>query len=352
MHRRQLLVLDVVPARDIRLLADEHSRCRRGRLKARGGVHRVSHDCQLATSLGANGSEDHLAGVYADAQGETAEVLAVVDRAALYLQPRPDCSSGIVLVRDRCPEDRHQGIADDLVDAASEVLNHFPHQLHAAVDHRADLLWVGTLRQLREARQIGEQHGRPTALELDRSHLSGRRLVKPRTAPPQKLKPGGFSRPQAGHPRCTATPQPPQNRWAGPSSPPHAGHLVVADKIPPQAAVAAARSRSSQVRTPSKTPACISPQDRPTRSGRSPCSPRFLNPRLALANGANRFGPLPRCHCGTGSIAPGSWALTRPDASLLDCSSLTRPRRPTRRAPIDFRSPPVSVSSSSVRPHP
>jgi hypothetical protein len=66
---------------------------------------------------------------------------------------------GIVLVRGRCPEQRHHRVADEFLDGSTEAL-----ELGAKVsvvwrEQRAHVLRVERLRPSREADQVGEEHG-------------------------------------------------------------------------------------------------------------------------------------------------------------------------------------------------
>ncbi len=97
---------------------------------------------------------------------QSAEQRRLLNRAVLDLKRRPRGPLGVVLVGDRRPEHRHQGIANDLVHGASEALHDLPHLLHATVHHRADLLGVGALRERGELGQVGEQDGHPAPLPL------------------------------------------------------------------------------------------------------------------------------------------------------------------------------------------
>ena len=71
-----------------------------------------------------------------------------------------------------------------------------------------------------------------------------------------------------------------------------------------------------------------------------------LTPRRAPEHGSGRSFESRRggrpggelSSCGSGSIAPGVWVLTRTESSFSRWLSSARPTRPTSRPPIDFRS--------------
>jgi hypothetical protein len=62
-------------------------------------------------------------------------------------------------VGDRGSEQRQDGVADDLVDPAAELLDDGDEPLEAPVDDALDLLGIAVLRQAGEADDVGEQDG-------------------------------------------------------------------------------------------------------------------------------------------------------------------------------------------------
>jgi hypothetical protein len=129
----------------MRLLADEDPFSRRGGLQPGRGVHRVPHHGQLAPRLGTYARKDDLSGVHADTDAQSTELLGVLRGPPLNLKRGPHRTRWVILVGDWCPEHRHERIADDLVDRAPKLLHDLAHRAHAAVDHRADLLGIGSL---------------------------------------------------------------------------------------------------------------------------------------------------------------------------------------------------------------
>ncbi len=76
----------------------------------------------------------------------------------------PDGSLGIVLTGDRRPPDRHDRVADELLDRAAVALDDVARQVEVARQELPGLLRVATLREGREADEVGEQDRYEAAL--------------------------------------------------------------------------------------------------------------------------------------------------------------------------------------------
>ena len=76
----------------------------------------------------------------------------------MELQRRPDRAIGVVLVGDRCAEQRQDRIAEDLVDGAAERLDVDDQSLERGVDQSLEPLRIEVLRQAGIADDVGEQH--------------------------------------------------------------------------------------------------------------------------------------------------------------------------------------------------
>ena len=74
----------------------------------------------------------------------------------VHSQRGPHRALGVVLVRDRRPEERHDLVADDLVEVAAEVDDVGDQRLETGVDQAFHLLGIAAGRQRGEARR-----GRP-----------------------------------------------------------------------------------------------------------------------------------------------------------------------------------------------
>ena len=94
-------------------------------------------------------------------------LLGVAPDGILHAQGRVASSHGVVLLRKRRTEQRHDAIAHHLVDGAVVVV----HGLHHAFDHRleqgARLLRIAFGEQLHRALQVSEQDRNLLSLALD-----------------------------------------------------------------------------------------------------------------------------------------------------------------------------------------
>ena len=144
---------------------------------------------------------EHLAGVDADphAQLVGGMLLAEVAQRGLHRQRRADGAVGVVLVRDRRPEQRHDRVAEHLVDDAAVGLDVGDEQREGGVDQALDLFGVAAFGDRREADDVGEQHGDdPPFLVGDR--LGNGQLSSGVPQIGQKRAPSGTGCEHAGHP--------------------------------------------------------------------------------------------------------------------------------------------------------
>jgi hypothetical protein len=162
-------------------------------------VHRVADDRVRQVRLHAG---QHLAGVQADPQAEppAATALLLHHPAHRRLHPRRGAHGplGVVLVRGRGAEDRHQPVAGELVDVAAELGDGGGERREHPVGDDAHPLRVEVLRPAREVRQVAEQHGDDPPLGA-RLGAHGRRQLQP--AGEAEARPGHGRRgaPRAGH---------------------------------------------------------------------------------------------------------------------------------------------------------
>ena len=116
---------------------------------------------------------DHdVAGVDSDPYVEVEAALAaqlarVLAKRLLEVQGRVAGALGVVLVRDRRPEQRHDPVAGVLIDGPLEAVHAVGEDLEEAVEDAVPLLRVDPLRQLHRALHVGEQHRDPLALPLE-----------------------------------------------------------------------------------------------------------------------------------------------------------------------------------------
>ena len=153
-------VLDDVPGRAIRRLADEHAVHRGGGLQPGRRVDDVAGCHPLALGGPRTEQDERLAGVDGDAH------LQVV----LLARPVPDGEGGadrpqrVVVVRDRGPEERHHRVADELLHGPAALLELAAQPLPVRREHGADILRIELLRARGEPHEIGEEHRDDLAL--------------------------------------------------------------------------------------------------------------------------------------------------------------------------------------------
>jgi hypothetical protein len=106
----------------------------------------------------AGAARHHLATGDADVRLQFAAHVAADRRHGLMnVVRRADRAFGVVAVRHRCAEDRHHVVADVLVDVGAVSHDNTVHGLEITVQQAMGFLRAKLVRQLREARQIGEQ---------------------------------------------------------------------------------------------------------------------------------------------------------------------------------------------------
>jgi hypothetical protein len=162
------LVCDRALGRAQRRLVDDHGPDRRRGLQPCGRVDDVAGDDPLA-ELGACAERDHcLARRDRRPHGDLETFLTELSDRVEDAQRRPHRALGVVLVRDRCAEDGHHRVADELLDGAAEALDVRLHALVVRAQRRADVLRVGTVGPAGEADEVDEEH------RDDLSFLAGR----------------------------------------------------------------------------------------------------------------------------------------------------------------------------------
>jgi hypothetical protein len=157
--RRQRLVFDRIARRPIRSFADNDTVDRRGGLQASRGVDDVARRDGLPERRICVESDERFTRVDADPDMEI-EVRIPFVRARQRLSNRERCANGalrIVFVRGRCAEDRHHGIAGELLDRAVALLELLAHERVVGSQHRSHIFNVHPLGPARKADEIREQ---------------------------------------------------------------------------------------------------------------------------------------------------------------------------------------------------
>ena len=129
-------------------------------LQACRGVHRVAGRDR---PTGRGGADDHLARGDADAHVEPHtegrfELISEPADGLASLHGRADAAQGVVLVGRRHAEERHHGVADELLQMASMPFERCRHRREVPVHHTTHRLGIEPLAQLRRPGDVGEEH--------------------------------------------------------------------------------------------------------------------------------------------------------------------------------------------------
>ncbi len=143
---------------EIGVLPDEHLPGFSRRLESLCGVHDVAH--RRVVAPGPQGSHQDLARVDAHPKPHV-EPQVGRGLAQRDVEPErgPDRPLGVVFMGDRGSEQRQDGVPDDLVDPATELLDVGDQSLEAPVDDAFHVLGVAMFRHGGEADDVGEQDG-------------------------------------------------------------------------------------------------------------------------------------------------------------------------------------------------
>jgi hypothetical protein len=147
--------IDCVLRRAVGRLTDEHPVHGSRALQPRGRVHHVSGRHPLARFRASREVDQRLARVDGDANLDLAALASPVANR----KGGADSALRVVLVRDRCAEQRHHRIADELLDGSAEPFELRAQPLVIRAQDRLDVLGIELLGTRCEADEVGEQHG-------------------------------------------------------------------------------------------------------------------------------------------------------------------------------------------------
>lgn len=161
---------------------DEHGAGRGCGLDPRGDVHRVTDGCVLVAQVGPYVADDDGSGVDPDPHSKvdpvarrnlSGEVLQQVD----HLQAGPYGPLRVVLVCDRCAEERKQPVAEEVSNRPLVAVHSLGHELESAVHDLGPLLGIQRLEDRRRSDHVGEKggDGAPLRSWRGRAHLLGQR---------------------------------------------------------------------------------------------------------------------------------------------------------------------------------
>ena len=246
----QLLALDCVVAgslegdatagRLVGRLADEHGPGLRYRLEPRCRVDQVAGDHALPLRAEGHG---RLPGQRRSAGRQPADAADADGGHRLdQVHGRPNCTLGIILVGDRRTPDRHDRVADELLDRAAVALDDLARRREVAREELTDILGVPVLGCGGEANEVGEEDRDEASFGLRRGsqgHAAAGTVglavapgvPAPIVAPhsPQNRSVGWLAWPQAGQTMDRRAPHCPQNLRSASFSWPQAVQFTGAD---------------------------------------------------------------------------------------------------------------------------
>ena len=152
-------------------------------------------------------------------------------------ESRPDRALGVVLAAGWDTPHSHHGVADELLDLAAVAGDDRARRIEVPAQEFANVFGVALLRELREADQVGEEHGDMAAfgearggLELRTGATTGLAIAgsDESAAPhsPQKRSPSLYAVPHDGQARDSIAPHWTQKRAPGRFSAPQAVQVI------------------------------------------------------------------------------------------------------------------------------
>ncbi len=153
------------------LLGDEHLRAERlvQRFDARGDVHHVADDRVLLAVRGPDVAHDRRTRVKADAdaRGRDSPLAAQPSDAVEEIEPRLDRRRTGVAVHDRCAEDGHEAVTQELVDDAVALHDGVDRLAEDRVEVGDDVRGASLLGERREVADVEEHHAHLAELARD-----------------------------------------------------------------------------------------------------------------------------------------------------------------------------------------
>ena len=167
------LEIDRLRRSEIRPLVHEHSALRGGRLDSSGRVHDVAPRHSLALGDTSTQCDQRLAGVDSDSNLEPPRRVLLVEDLDFVEDREAGANRAflVVLVCDRCAEDGHDGVADELLDCSTVALERRAEPRVVRLEQGANVLGIELFAATRRADHVHEEHRDLLAL------LLGRRLL-------------------------------------------------------------------------------------------------------------------------------------------------------------------------------
>jgi hypothetical protein len=241
-RRRAAIAKREEPLYQPRRVLGHADRAGRGHLLDAGReADRVAERRVLHAEIVADAAEDDLARVeaHADAEREPArrERARVVAERGHQVERGVAAAAGMVLVRDRRAEERHDAVAGELVDRALEAVDAGGQDLEEAVEDAMPLLGIDAFGQLHRVHDVGEEHRHELPLALEHAPVAPD-LVR-------EVRRRDWRRRRDGAPRARGAPQPSQKRCPAGFAVAQRGHVSRGPSPTPHSAQNAAFGRLS-----------------------------------------------------------------------------------------------------------
>ena len=171
-HRPQRRDLDIPLREPQRVGGEEASAARRELLHPGRQVRGLAHGGVVHPEIAPDGPDHDRARVQPDANlkrnavGAT-HLLRVPPHGGLHVERGVARPHGVVLVRERGAEQRHDPVAHDLVDGALVAVDGLHHPLEDGIEQLPGFLGVAVGQELHRALEVGEQHGDLLALAFE-----------------------------------------------------------------------------------------------------------------------------------------------------------------------------------------
>ena len=172
-ERAPVAELEVARHQVLGRLGDQDAVGERSLLQAGGEVGRVAHRRVVHAQVVADPADDDRARVDRDAHAELdaracAQLPGQLGHGALDAEGGVHGAARRVLQRERCAEEGHGAVAEELVDGALVGVHVLADQLDEAVHDRVHLLRAQVRGERRRVHDVAEQHGHVLALALER----------------------------------------------------------------------------------------------------------------------------------------------------------------------------------------
>src|SRR3990170_3230306 len=131
-------------------------------LDAGSDVHRIAEHGNLLPLVRSDGAGHHLSAIdphpHFDGRVLTQLLVQLIETPA-HFQSHPHSALGVILLGIGCAEYRHDAVSDELVQSSIVFEHHVGHPREVLVEKLAHRRWLHLLRYLREANDVGEDHG-------------------------------------------------------------------------------------------------------------------------------------------------------------------------------------------------